>query len=67
MCLIETNWNMAIDIPGDEYRTNGFVIVRGLFEADRLREITGEVERVAYDASKSPIVVELVAYDTLEG
>jgi ectoine hydroxylase-related dioxygenase (phytanoyl-CoA dioxygenase family) len=44
---------MTIDILGDEYRTNGFVIVRGLFEADRLREIAAEVERVVYDAAST--------------
>jgi phytanoyl-CoA hydroxylase len=44
---------MSIDVLSDEYHTNGFVIVRGLFEADRLREITGEAERVVHDAAST--------------
>ena len=44
---------MTIGIVSDEYRTNGFVVVRGLFEADRLQEITDEVERVVYDAAST--------------
>ena len=48
-----TNWKMSIDVLSDKYHTNGFVIVRGLFEADRLREITGEAERVVHDAAST--------------
>ena len=44
---------MIFDILSDEYHTNGFVIVRQLFEVDRLRELTAEVEQVVYAAAST--------------
>ena len=42
---------MNIAVFSEEYRTSGFVVARGLFEADLLRNITAEVEQVVHDAA----------------
>ena len=42
---------MNIAVLTEEYRANGFVVARGLFGADLLREVTAEVERVVQDAA----------------
>jgi len=39
------------DRLSDEYRANGFVVARGLFAADLLRDVTAEVESVVQEAA----------------
>lgn len=42
---------MNIAVLTEEYRANGFVVVRGLFGIDLLRDVTAEVERVVQEAA----------------
>ena len=42
---------MNIAVLTEEYRANGFVVARGLFGADLVRDVTAEVERVVQDAA----------------
>ena len=44
---------MNTAILTEEYRAGGFVVVRGLFAADLLRDVTAEVERVVQDAAST--------------
>lgn len=44
---------MNIAALTEEYRADGFAVVRELFGADLLREVTAEVERVVHDAAAS--------------
>ena len=43
--------DMNITVLTEEYRANGFLVARGLFGANLLREVTAEVERVVQGAA----------------
>ena len=44
---------MNTAILTEEYRAGGFVVARGLFGADLLRDVTAEVERVVQDTAST--------------
>ena len=42
---------MNFAVLSEEYRASGFVVARGLFAADLLRDVTAEVEQLVHDAA----------------